>query len=159
MINRQPLGLLGFLGIKNTGRAPDQLANTLAPTWDLEEQYCSTNAEFATAQLAIAADGYRSAFQVPQGQFWKILGFGAFSATLVAAEVLRLVPAMTDQAQVFIVPLPDASETNIVAQRAACALSKDLILSSGDTLGLLVAHFASAGNIQVFCNVRFARMT
>jgi len=81
------------------------------------------------------------------------------TATLAAGDVIRLCPAMTDQAEVFIIPLANASETNITAQRAVCALNSPCILSSGDTIGVIVPHFVSAGTIDVICNIRFARMT
>ena len=38
-LNRRPIGLLGYLGIKNGGRDPAQLAPVLSPTWDLEQLY------------------------------------------------------------------------------------------------------------------------
>lgn len=54
-INKQPTGLLGFLGIKNGGRYPEQLISALSPTWDTMRHYCAVNGEelrFSTAGTA-----------------------------------------------------------------------------------------------------------
>lgn len=42
-LNLQPIGLLGFLGIKNGGEYPQELVNVLSPTWDLMRHYTALN--------------------------------------------------------------------------------------------------------------------
>ena len=65
-INRQPNGLLGFLGIKNFGRNPTSLGEQLAPTWDISRLYMADAAWWTRVDVAIGAPGYQVFIQVPQ---------------------------------------------------------------------------------------------
>lgn len=44
-LNKQPSGLLSFLGIKNGGRNPVELLQDLRGTWDLQQLYLIDNVE------------------------------------------------------------------------------------------------------------------
>lgn len=53
-----PKGLLGFLGIKSGGRYPQNLAEVLAPVWDVRDHYlASYAATFLQGPITLAAGG------------------------------------------------------------------------------------------------------
>lgn len=115
-INRQPLGLLSFFGIKNTGRNPDQLANVIAPTLDLSRWYLEQNSQSSATNQAVAAVGFTSVLVVPDGQTWAILGCSVNSqAALGAGVTLRIGGAWArNPASNVVRPLtvfPDADST------------------------------------------------
>lgn len=59
-INQQPAGLLSFLGIKNGGRNPSVLLDSVQPGWDLRDHYLFTNSEVfnSTATFASGNDAF-----------------------------------------------------------------------------------------------------
>jgi len=69
-INALPTGILGFLGIKNGGRYPQHLGETLTPVWDLANLYLEANAQYTDDAGTINADGEVRVFTVPEGQVW-----------------------------------------------------------------------------------------
>lgn len=50
-LNRQPEGLLDFLGIKNAGRYPQTLGEQLTPVWDLQNWYLQFNSDLVFSRL------------------------------------------------------------------------------------------------------------
>ena len=85
VINRQPVGLLDFFGLKNGGQYPQQLATTLAPTIDLLRLYEADVEEFISDGVSVAAGGALGDFDfggassrpgiVPQNELWHIHHF------------------------------------------------------------------------------------
>jgi hypothetical protein len=72
-INRIPSGLLGFLGIKNGGRYPQQLSDVLMPTVNMAPWYIQTNIQSRRATpVNVTAVGFTSYLQVPAGELWAI---------------------------------------------------------------------------------------
>lgn len=90
-----PKGLLGFLQLKNAGKNPDRLSNTLSPSLDLFEWYMAGTAQDiipapATAALPTGSTGFQ-AFTVnpvivPQQEIWWVQNFGVLSSALGATE-------------------------------------------------------------------------
>ena len=158
-INRQPAGILDFLGIKNFGRAPDSLSSTLAPTWDLSEQYLSTNALWVKLDLGLSAVGYSTWFQAAPGEVLHILNFGIYSDTLAAGEVLRTNVAISDAAGLVQVPIGPIQE-RIAApnERVVVGLAQPLTLYAGESIGLWTTEIATAATIAVVANARIVRM-
>lgn len=75
-INRLPWGLLGFLGLKNFGQYPNQLVESLQPTWDLLELYAGAHGEHVfTGLTQFTATGFvtgGAAVLVPQTELWYV---------------------------------------------------------------------------------------
>lgn len=157
-INRLPNGLLGFLGIKNGGRYPDQMGTTLAPTWDLSDLYLGTNVEVATNGPNATGTNFVGHHTVPQGQIWYVFEFGVFSTVLIAGQALRGSIAVLDSGQTVTVPATAyAGPAAAPNERFCCTLDRPIILLGGDTIGFLCTTL-TAGPIQVFGGIRFARM-
>jgi len=73
-INRLPLGLLSFLGIKNGGRNPQFLGEQLSPTFDLVAWYLQSNSRSLSLNGNVTAVGFNSAWwTVPVGETWAVL--------------------------------------------------------------------------------------
>jgi hypothetical protein len=74
-INRVPDGVAGFLGIKNFGRMPDALNETLAGTWDLAKWYLNGSAIYAQTTGGAVAAGSLATFIVPTNEIWYVTNF------------------------------------------------------------------------------------
>jgi hypothetical protein len=95
-INRTPLGILDFLGIKNGGQYPQTMPAVLSPTWDMHRWYL----EYAAVQEStpISVDnGDRGAqlipgtFQVPSDvTAYYVWDFGFYTALLAAGQTIRV---------------------------------------------------------------------
>jgi hypothetical protein len=77
VVSKLPLGLLGFLGIKNAGEYPRELAGFYQPTLDLTSLLIGSNFEefnFALGALPAAgnAGSYSTALAVPQTEVWVV---------------------------------------------------------------------------------------
>lgn len=86
-INKLPAGLLGFLGVKNGGRYPQDLNLTLQPTWDLQEQYFVANCELfqQTVSVATGTNSYPAAIGPTQSEYWVVQDYSG-RITLQAAD-------------------------------------------------------------------------
>lgn len=76
-IQTQPAGLLGFLQLKNLGKNPAVLPDSLSCVLEMREWFFETNAvEETVASLNLitnGAAGNRNLFTVPQGEIWAII--------------------------------------------------------------------------------------
>lgn len=157
-INKLPLGLLGFLGIKNGGEYPQELSNVLSPVWDLGPLYMNANAENQVAALAIAGIGSQAFFTVPNGEAWYVLIASAATGTLGAGQTIELALQTTDAAGLVTVAVSPMSGSRTAGQRCAQALPSPVYCGPGSTFGINATQFA-AGPINVTCAVRFARLS
>jgi len=80
-INRQPTGLLGFLGIKNFGRNPDSLAPTLAPVWELQDLYLNSAPKWQVSTAAGVAAGNAIVFAPPPQEVWYVTNYSVYFET------------------------------------------------------------------------------
>jgi hypothetical protein len=93
-INKAPVGLLDFLGIKNFGQNPTELGEVLVPTFELLTWYLSEYAESVVASAAFAAAGYQAYLTVPNDQTWVVMAANFNSqAVLPAATTFEAVLA------------------------------------------------------------------
>lgn len=88
VINRQPLGILDFLGIKNGGEYPHALSEDLLATWDMSRFYLDNAATQTrtTGTLNNATRGTTISVgsAVPVGQIWAV-DLVSFTTALFAA--------------------------------------------------------------------------
>jgi hypothetical protein len=85
-INKAPIGLLDFLGIKNLGQYPNELSPTLAPCFELLEWYLSEYQEAIVASAAFAVVGaYQAYHLVPNNETWAVLAASMNSQAVLAA--------------------------------------------------------------------------
>lgn len=157
-INRLPLGLLGFLGIKNSGLYPSTLSETLIPTWDLTDLYTAGNSEVAQVSVNIAAIGSQAAFTVPNGEAWRVLQLSARSPTLGAGQTLQLGLQITDPAGTSTIEVADPTTAVTNGMRCAVALRNPLIAGPGFSLGIDVMQLVAGPVNGASVAIRFARL-
>lgn len=94
-INRLPVGLLGFLGIKNGGAYPQALGADLAGTFELQNWYMQTNSQSIQLNGNVSALGFNANWwTVPNGETWAIHNcFVNSQAVLTAGQTLGCVGA------------------------------------------------------------------
>ena len=156
-INRLPLGVLGFLGIKNGGEYPKQLSNVLLPTWDLERLYLNTNSETNATVVSIAAIGAQAFLTVPVGELWVVLLSSAATGTLGAGQTIELGLQTTDAAGLVTIATSPMSGPRTVGQRCAVNQADPIVLAPGSTWGINCTQLV-AGPVNVTLATRFARM-
>jgi hypothetical protein len=154
IINRNPNGLLGFLGIKNGGRNPGVLTAELSADFELSElYYCNNPIMDAYTQLGVAAAGSYVAFTPPDNNVWKVLEYSAFVST-PAAVTCDVALAKLGQANTRWVGLSD-SVALVASQSKVITSEYPGIIAQGERLGFYVATVTGAGlNIEV--QVRYA---
>lgn len=157
-INRLPLGLLGFLGIKNGGRYPQDLADVLAPTWDLSQLYLNTNSETRSDVVALNALGSQAFVTVPTGEAWIVLLASAATGTLGAGVTFEIGLQTTDAAGLVTIAVSPMSGARTVGQRVAVSLPQPILLGPGSTFGVNVTQLA-AGPVSTTLATRFARLS
>lgn len=146
-INRSPAGLLSFFGIKNTGRNPAALQESLSPTIDLAQWYLGTNSESFAINQNVAAVGFTQFVSVPETETWAILGCTVNSQAVLGAGVtLRIGGAWARNPNSLVVyPLTLFGDT---ATTGAVAVSWS---APGDLM------FAPPGaSVGVYCSVLVA---
>lgn len=156
-INRLPQGLLGFLGIKNGGRYPQEIADVLAPVWDLADLYLNTNSETRADVLAIAAIGSQAFWTVPNGECWYVTLASCATGTLGAGQTIELGLQTTDAAGLVTIAVSPMSGSRTVGQRCAQSLPQPVIVGPGATFGINCTQLA-AGPVNVTVATRFARL-
>lgn len=156
-INRTPLGLLGFLGIKNSGRYPQNLTGELVPTWDLAQLYLNASAQYAQFVTTSTGTGYLPLFSVPNGETWWVTDFSADIAT-GAGETWQGTLSRSTPNNISQVRLRD--ERSLIASSWMCLaapVTDHLICSPGETLGTLTN--AVVGTVDVVAQIRYVVLT
>ena len=90
LIQRIPPGLLSFLGLKSTGQNPNNLSDTVVPVLDLEHLYLAQDLQVSSNTQNVANAGQSISLAVPNGEAWRVLGFGYSADTLTATATLKV---------------------------------------------------------------------
>lgn len=106
-INRQPVGLLDFFGLKNGGKYPQQLASTLAPTIDLLRLYEADVEEFISDGVSVEAGTAIGNFNfggatnrpgiVPQNELWHVLEYSIVLPVPANVNMMMVAPTIEIQ--------------------------------------------------------------
>ena len=154
VINRQPAGWLGFLGIKNFGRNPTTAGDVISPTWDLQDLYLRNAARWVTTGALLNARGFFGTGQVPAGQIWKVWAYSYITNILAGGQSLIFQLAIQNTATG--VPIPIWNTGSIfpisVGDQGTASLAEPMLLYPSETLGAYVTNFG-AGNIA--CSVNY----
>lgn len=153
-INRQPLGLLGFLGIKNGGQYPIELLGGLASTWDMADLYLNAAAEHQTVGSAALALGSTTLFTPPQGEIWYVTAYSAFVNT-AAASTLTVNLCVFGQLPAQAVMLGESVSLTAVQARQL-HLARPILLAPGESLGLSVSD--ATGSATRTGSLRYTRL-
>jgi len=161
-INRSPSGLLSFFGIKNTGRNPQSIGDTLAPTLELVPWYLSQNSESISFTGPVAAVGFNPGFfNVPENETWAVIGCTVNSqAALGAGVVITLGGGWIRNLNLSIVaPLTTLGPRSTTGQVAAAWSPVGTVefVPSGARIGVYVTEIA-AGPVNTTMNLTVVRM-
>lgn len=156
-LNRIPRGLLGFLGIKNGGRNPDQLATFVQGEIALFDWYMATNRQYDRAVVSIAAGAWTTFFTVPQGQYWYVQHASFVTNILTAGQTLETVIAIQDAPGLrqFNLSEPLGSRT-VGAVYAASA--RNFWLNPGEALGLYTVQNAAPPFLNTAMTIAYCRL-
>lgn len=168
-----PPGLLGLLQLKQLGRLPDKLADTVAGVVELRDWYLTArrvdqttlfgNATLVTAALGAGNTGFQ-AFHVgaaggpvcivPQNQLWWVEQL-TIAASLVAADVIRVLPAVTSISGIgFGVAVDYNDVTTARARQLSCSIPRGFWAYPGDTFGVAVMDITSVPGITLSMGLR-----
>jgi len=154
-INRQPVGLLGFLGIKNGGRNPQTLGEVLVPQWDLSELYLNSSPQYVEVISTEAGVGYTVAIGPPQGELWYVFDAGLEVGTGVGVTWSGyLARAAANNA--IAVPMTDLYSV-VASSRVTLSIKHPVVLAPGESLGWNTR--AVAGVASVYYAARYAVLT
>lgn len=153
-INRQPQGILGFLGIKNGGQNPDTVATQLAPVWRYDDWYLNTNTELLSLSGQVNATGGWIFFDVPSDRVWWVSNFDVFVSTGVGEAIRYNLARFINRTVAQRCVLTDEDSIGASTDKRT-GVTQPMILAPGEGLGLNV--MAVTGTIDFFANVRLVQ--
>lgn len=153
-INRAPLGILGFLGIKNGGRNPRVLGDVLSPTWDLSMLYLNNEPTYAERVFTQSATGYTMIFEVPPGEVWYVTEYGGYVYANVG-EAWRGSIHRSQPNIAITVPLGPLLDIGADA-RTQGWLTRPIWMTAGETIGIATATIT--GTVDVYGSIRYVRL-
>lgn len=159
-INRQPRGLLNFLGIQNVGRNPGQLGEQLSPVIDLRDWYLQQNTESVALNSSVASLGFNPFFSVPDTETWAVISTAANSAAALGAGVTFQIGVAWSRPSPTVAVISPLSEVGPVATTGAVAVAwgfpADLIfVPPGAQIGIYCSQLAAG---PVSCNLHLVRV-
>lgn len=149
-INRAPTGLLGFLGIKNFGRNPENIGSTVAPAWDLENLYLVASATIGPVVTAAFPAGPNLVWQVPQNEVWWVESMSIRSAAALPGGTggVRLQAITLDQGGGIIQSRGPNSIAFLAAEFLCYGISTGFYAMPGTSLGFMcISTVGFAGNL------------
>ena len=176
-VQRIPKGLLGLLQIKETGKNPSSLLDTIQPSYDLFQQYIAdsmqntyglfNNPAFAAptvlaVSITTANSGTSQSFsnpilaQVPQNNLWYIDTYATRAVIATAADTISFTGILTDlnfnTSWAMCTPYRDAVTAN--ARLGWSASTRPFFALPGQIFQVSVDNCTSAGGIVVGCFLR-----
>lgn len=168
-IQAQPAGLLGFLQLKNAGRNPEQLSETLLPTMDLVQWYLESDVRLNTGATAALASGTlgqqlttTTTQVVPSNEQWILRGI-SIGADLVAGDAISAAPIIRDPTLGQFRLLGPFAADGVYADnaqfRAAWNPNGDIVIARpGTRFGAYTKRFLVAAPTLINCYVVYTPM-
>lgn len=158
-INKLPEGLLGFLGIKNGGRYPDQLSSTLLPVADLLAWYANTNRQYFRTAINIAALGQTTFFTVPAGEYWYVLHASFITGAMGGGQVLNGFLSFTDAAGLRNIGVNDRAAAAATVGEVFASQARDFWMGPGESIGLYASELAVGPIVAPILSIAVARLS
>lgn len=157
-IQTQPRGLLGLLQLKNQGRNPSDLLDTLTPTFDLERLLVGATLEVSQTGLVAAVIGSNVGITVPETEVWFVWGVCVTTDVLGAGEAISVAPTIAPSSSALIAfpvgPYVDGVPADFVR---AASYPGILVAEPGAILGSFVKTLTGAVNISTQAVIARAR--
>lgn len=164
-LNRHPVGILDFLGIKNGGMYPQELGTVLAPTWDLRRFYLDNGATHVrtTGNLTNADRGTTLSigFAVPVGEMWYVDRVSFTTALFAAGQSCQISFNLQKSGlAVQELVLPGQYYQGPIAagglETYSVGVDVDRLLYAGDQIGLKADKVVDGGTSIAFsCVIRY----
>lgn len=161
-INKLPLGLLSFLGIKNGGQYPQHLQADLGASFELLDWYLQTNSISANLNANVTAVGFNAGwYTVPTGETWAVLAAQVNSQAVLGAGVsLGMFGAFTRSALQIIptalTPVGATATTGAVSV-ASSQTGTIALVPPGGLIGVY-CHNLVAGPVSVTLTLNYVPM-
>lgn len=169
-----PTGLMGLLQLKQTGKMPGWLAQSVQPTIDLSDWYLQARREdeqslfggtpttvpLVTGNTQLRQFNAAAIPVVPQNQLWWVEHYSVFGSTNAAADVMSFGPAIANAggSSFQLVGLPYIDLAAGTRTRSFCTYaSRGFWAGPGDQFWIMVFDIASAG-ITMQCRLRVTRL-
>lgn len=165
-VSKLPYGLLGLLGIKNGGRYPGYLGDTILPVWDdnLMQCLCATWGEeihYAAGTTAAgpgAFQGFNTALTVPLGEVWYVGLLSVRILTSVGETITTNIAIRRPNASATTIHIALSDPVSVVAsQFADLRCPRAFYAGNGDEIGMWIQAASGAGP-TVRPDIRFLRM-
>lgn len=157
-------GLLSFLGVKNAGQNPHELAKIIDPVIDIAPWMFATRAvnSLIATGTTVAGIGFvpinaTNALIVPNGELWYVIDYRV-TATLIAGEDINFSAAYADLNNTGFYPIgPGAGGAGI--SRPSARAERPFFLPSGYRLGAWLAFQTTAATIEMDAQARYVRFS
>jgi hypothetical protein len=162
-----PPGLLGFLQLKNAGRNPQVLIDSLAPVLNAFEWYMQATQLQAPYPMSVARTNGQTgsaAFTTPAGglvipahEWWWVDTYTLFAGGLIATDTVQLVPTLFDPIAGTVRQVGAASDqkTGSAATRAVHAFGRQFFAPPGSVFSVGTPTLETATSVTVFGYVRY----
>lgn len=157
---------MGWMNLKNTGRNPEQLVDSISPVFDLLDWYLQTNMQqidMPSTAVAVGFTGFSSysgsAYVVPQNEAWWVESYRV-QCTLVAGESVEYTVAWATDNGITKVNLPKNAVKQQLLAGAGLGLSyaHGFFLPPNANMGYFVSASAGAGPLEFLGQARIARL-
>lgn len=160
-VNRQPEGLLGFLGIKNGGRNPQALGDVIAPTWAATEMYLSPPSLWDANSGTETSTGGVITHTVPDGKVWYVHGYSV-RFTTPAGDAISATACMipSSAAATIFVAMGDTLTlvAGAIAQGGHTSFNRPQWLFSGDSVGYTCDYILTAVSVPWNAYIRYTEL-
>lgn len=170
-----PQGLLGLLQLKELGKNPPVLVDSVAPNLDLFQLYAQRlmngemglfGGQMSTGNLVNGNHGFQQFFVsgaaciVPQSEMWWVYEYSADVATLAAADTLSGGVAILQQASrpLLVGPTYNDVITARVRSWISSPITTTFFAAPGATFGIYLTDILTGTNINVFGTLRAVRI-
>lgn len=146
-IQRVPLGILQWLGLRNAGDQPRELMTQVRPIVDTTAFYAAQDmTQITQTDAATLTVGQGSFVDVPAGEAWLVLALGGLWSTFTAGSVFRAGLHLGFQPNLVPVYQMEVALTAVATTEARLAFvpPQPLILPPGSRLGTVLLQSMAA---------------
>lgn len=162
LIQRNPIGLLDFLGLKATGQSPTVLPDELVATVDISQLYAAARWEQivgTTSAVNLVGFWGTTVTTVPQNELWLVDSCAISGSTLAATTAYRLRGGLiTAPGGSALYKLQEQSLSYVAGERPHIGWN-NIIARGGDQLGLVVDALTLGTAITFDVRLRVLRLT
>lgn len=168
-------GLLGFFQLKQSGKNPDELSDTVIPSLEMFDWYMQARLVDSFITIGGGASSTRTSangvtgfvsfttnpIEVPQGEAWWVWNYNVTTNALPAGDSVQFAPAIAILGA-SVIPYPVANLSTLIqgsaAGRPAIHGASGFFAGSGARFGLYSTVNETATNVTYAGWVRYARL-